>query len=151
MASTHQNETYKQYFKKVGSLSKLALERKAQSGDFPGCAPVGYKNSYDNSWKKVIIIDPEKAPLVQIAFRLVGESNLPLREVLRTVTKLGLRSRNDKPLGPSALWGILTNPFYTGYIRFHNQVLLGNHEALVDQGLFENVQANLVNRKNHRI
>jgi hypothetical protein len=40
MTSIPQSETYKQYFKKVGSLSKLTIERKAQSGDFPGCAPV---------------------------------------------------------------------------------------------------------------
>lgn len=146
MASVYKSDIYKRYFKEAGSLSKYAMERKARSGDMPGCAPVGYRNSHDGR-KKTVIIDPEKAHIVQIAFRLAGESGLPLREVMRTVTKLGLVSRNGKPLGPSALWGILTNPFYAGFIRFHGGTLKGSHEALISTDLFQQAQTSLAKRR----
>jgi hypothetical protein len=133
------------YYQTTGKLAKLVLDLKLVYGYFPGCAPVGYKN-VTNGDRKYVEIDPEKASAIEVAFRLAGDSDLSLRAILKTVTDPGLTSRNGKKLGPSALWSILTNPFYMGIIRYDGRTYQGNHEPLIDEKLFQKTQKNLSER-----
>jgi hypothetical protein len=133
------------YYQTTGKLAKLVLDLKLAYGYFPGCAPVGYKNVTDGD-RKYVEVDPEKASAIEVAFRLAGDSDLSLRAILRTVTDLGLTSRNGKKLGPSALWSILTNPFYMGIIRYDGRTYEGNHEPIIAEKLFQKVQKNLSDR-----
>ena len=143
--ATTPDESYKEFFTAAGKLSKLALQQKVFYGEIIGCAPVGYKN-IEKDGRKCAVVDPTKAPYVQVAFHLAGDSNMTLPSILKMVTDLGLTSRNGKPLGPAALWGILTNPFYVGKIRHQGETLDGRHESIVSEELFEKVQKNLSKR-----
>lgn len=145
LSNSEQENLYKNYFREAGKLLKQAMEQKARAGDIPGCAPVGYKNVTKDG-QKLIEKDEFKAPIVQVAFRLSGDGNMSLRAILKLVTDLGLTSRNGKKLGPAALWGILTNPFYAGKIRYNGIVRNGNHEPLIDEELFQKVHENLSHR-----
>jgi site-specific DNA recombinase len=128
---------------------KVAIQAMAIRGGLPGCAPVGYKNVTMN-YRKKVIIDEEKARLVHLAFGLVAFEDRPLRDILQEVTAYGLVSRNGKPMGISSFWGMLTNPFYAGYVRFRGEIVRGTHEPLVDDQLFGVVQARLKSRNRSR-
>jgi site-specific DNA recombinase len=119
---------------------------KVRAGDLPGCPPVGYKNGRDNYGTK-IVIDKKLAPSVKKAFYLAAEGKLSLRKILKILTAKGLLSRNGKPIGVSGLWAILTNPFYTGRIRYQGGLVPGNHEPMISDEIFFQVAESLKQKK----
>lgn len=127
-----------EYHTHMGRLASRGMAQKAQTGVLPCCAPVGYRN-----YQKKIEIDPVLAPLVREAFERAATSRLPLRSLLAEMTAKGLVSRSGKPLKVSAFWYMLKNPFYTGFIRWHDELIAGTHKPLVSQELFEAVQDRL--------
>jgi site-specific DNA recombinase len=119
------------------------IERRATEGRwFAGRPPYGYTL---DAVDKRMLPDPVKGPLVRRIFDLyVGE-----RLGTTAIAKL-LRAQGSPP--PSAGWShpgvhfILTNPTYTGRIRWRESLFEGTHEPLVDVGLFEQAQAILAER-----
>ncbi len=75
---------------------------------------------------------------------LAGRS---LRQILAELTAKGLRNRNGKPLSLSSLHLVLTNPFYTGRVRFQGWTYRGSHEPLVDAATFRSAQLILGTRR----
>lgn len=122
-----------------GNRVSEGMVRRVSEGDLPGCPPVGYRNArFPNEPK--IVIDEELAPLVRKAFAMAAEGKLSLRKTLKELTDEGLVSRSGKPMGVSAFWNVLTNPFYTGRIRYWGRLVPGNHEALVSEEIFLEVR-----------
>jgi hypothetical protein len=59
---------------------------------------------------------------------------------------MGLRSRAGKTLSGSAIHNILRDPLYKGYVRFDGIIAKGRHEAIVNEALWNRVQAILTGR-----
>lgn len=131
------------------SKSKSAMRAMAMRGQLPGCAPVGYLNVTEG-YKKKVIVDEVNARLVRLAFMTVATEEKPLRSVLQEMAVFGLCSRNGKTMGVSSFWGMLTNPFYMGLIRYKGEVVRGCHPAIVDKRLFSLVQLRLRERNRSR-
>jgi hypothetical protein len=129
--------------------AKVAMQEKADSGVMPGCAPVGYKNVGSGRYSK-IVRDPKNDWVIKLLFELVA-AKYSIRKAGKEASALGLVSRNGKALGPSALYLILTNPFYTGMIRYNGELIKGQHEAIIDKKLFDKVQSRLEKRNKHRL
>lgn len=83
---------------------------------------------------------------MQQAFYFAAEGKYALRKILRVMTERGLRSRRGKPLTVSVLHKMLTNPFYTGKMRFRGELYVGLHQPLIEDFIFEKVQRNLAKR-----
>ena len=66
-------------------------------------------------------------------------------EVLDSITAVGLKARNGKPLTPQSLHNLLKNPIYTGRIKATSLNLeqLGDFEPLVSEEVFRQVQHRL--------
>jgi DNA invertase Pin-like site-specific DNA recombinase len=127
----------KYYVDSMGENIKRGLSNKAASGIWPQRAPVGYLNEPAS---RGIIIDPEKAPLVQTAFRLYATGDYTLARLQQQVNTLGLTGRNGHPLSVSNYQLLLTNPFYYGIYRFSGETYEGTHTPLIDKKLFVAVQ-----------
>lgn len=125
--------------------AKTAMQQQAEAGILPGYAPLGYRNVRRGK-ETLIERDPETFGLIWILFHLV-ERGFSIRKAGAMVHAKGLRSRNGKPLGPSALYAILTNPFYIGKMRYKGELIEGLHEPVVDRATFKIVQRKLKNRK----
>jgi hypothetical protein len=142
---------YKQWLKEQPwnrpGYNASKMKEHAEQGKLMCAAPVGYKNAFAGS-EKTVEIDPETAPVVKEAFQLAATGKHSLRRLLAILTPKGLASRNGKRLQASSLWGILTNPFYVGYIRFNGKLIKGRHNSIIDQATFDSVQKVL--RKNRR-
>ncbi|MEI6477643.1 MAG: recombinase family protein [bacterium] len=121
--------------------ARSAMRERAEAGVMPGCAPVGYRNVRSRAGA-VIEADPATAALVRELFRLVAGGR-SIREAGRRVGEKGLRSRNGESLAPSSLHAILTNPFYTGTLRYGGRLIPGRHQAIISPELFRAVQSRL--------
>lgn len=150
MTNEERNQAIEEYRAAVkrdmSRLVKRGMRRLEERGGFAHMAPLGYRNARDREKGAVIEVDPKTAPLVREAFELAAAGK-SIREILGIMTAKGLRSRRGRPLGPSALLGILTNPFYLGRIRSSGSSLPASHGPIAEPCLFEAAQAGLRNRR----
>ena len=128
----------KYYSDSMGENIRRGLSRKAMSGVWPQRAPVGYLNE---TRSKTIAVDPDKAPLVQTAFRLYATGDYTLARLQESVNELGLTGRDGTPLSVSNYQLLLNNPFYYGIYRFRGETYEGVHLPLIDKNLFTKVQS----------
>lgn len=93
-------------------LQAEGIRRKMESGEGYGAAPVGYINRRvgDRAW---IEPDPVTYPLVQEAKVLHATGKYSLRKLCSIMAEKGLRSRNGKVMGPSAMQWMLRSPSYS--------------------------------------
>ncbi|MFT5424668.1 MAG: site-specific DNA recombinase [Phycisphaerales bacterium] len=97
-------------------------------------------------------VNESEAERVRRVFELYLEDG-SLMPVVRECRKRGWTtkawtSKKDKPQGGAALdkgtvYAMLTNVVYVGKVRHHEEIFEGEHDAIVDQGLFDRVQAQL--------
>lgn len=148
------------------------VESKLLKGEYPGMVPPGYVNinrdghitkRRDDPQKYLLLlklgrplrreeIDPVNGPLVA---RLFEEAAMGTKSVaaLRLYAKtLGVRASGGRPLSKTAVWNLLTNPYYYGTIRYNGKLYTTNvqHEPLVSRALFERVQEAIGGRRKGR-
>ena len=127
----------------------MGMKAASRSGQWVHGAPVGYLNARDAEGKPTMEIDPETAPLVRKAFEMVATGIYTKAEVLRKVTALGLRNRWGRPVSSSAFDRLVTSPLYAGWVKTKltgPEPVRGNFPALVEQELYDRVQAVLSGR-----
>jgi DNA invertase Pin-like site-specific DNA recombinase len=123
--------------------AKMEMLEKARGGTFPSKAPVGYRNAVDaTGQKRTVVVDPVKAPLIQLAFDLYAQDGYSLATLRDELNRRGLRQKTT-PMSIYGLEVILHNPFYYGSIRWDKQIFKGTHEPLISVDLFNRVQARL--------
>lgn len=64
-------------------------------------------------------------------------------------TKKG-HQRGGRPWDKGALHQVLTNPTYVGKVRYRDEIHKGEHEGIVDRGVFDRVQAMLTHNARAR-
>lgn len=116
-----------------------------------GMVPLGYDVDPDPTKRGLIINETEAAHIRKI-FRLYDR-----HECLRTVSEkaeaAGIRAKarkfkpgqiyGGKPLGHGQIHFILTNPIYAGRIKHKSDVYDGQHAAIINDALWQRVQAKL--------
>jgi site-specific DNA recombinase len=142
--------TFAEYYSNnLATEIKKGLNQKHLSGGTPFKPPVGYlprRELIGNQDIRSIEVDPERAPLVQLAFDLYASGDWPLGGLAEHLEALGLRSRPTPKRGPSpirktSLHKLLRNPYYTGVVVYRGRRVLGRHDALIDRDTFDQVQA----------
>ncbi|MFN4155121.1 MAG: recombinase family protein [Paracoccaceae bacterium] len=117
-----------------------------------GTLPLGY-DSHPDPQRRELTVNPAEAEVVRTLFGLYGDlGNLRLVEV--EAARLGLRPksvitpsgrvRGGLPFTRGQLHYLLTNPVYIGRIRHKDQTYPGQHPAIIDESLWETVQAKLL-------
>jgi site-specific DNA recombinase len=98
-----------------GARQRRALQQRAEQGR----PPLGVRlTGYTTTGEEV----PEEAALVREIFAqfAAGES---LRGITRWLTENGHETRRGRAWSPSTVSGILTNPRYTGQVRYRGEIL----------------------------
>ncbi|GAB3999375.1 hypothetical protein GCM10029992_27980 [Glycomyces albus] len=122
---------------------------KAANGGTPHQAPIGYRNvgeTVEGREIRTVVLDEERAPFIRMTFELYASGTYSLKELQRTVTDAGLRTRPSKrcPAGreiPMYTVGtILQNRYYLGRVTFKGVEHQGRHKPLGSQELFDRVQ-----------
>jgi site-specific DNA recombinase len=113
-----------------------------------GFAPVGY-----NIADKKLVMDPESAPLVQMLFERYHALGC-VSALKRELDREGITSRvwssstglqhGGASFSRGILYKILRNPVYIGQISHKGIIYEGQHEAIIGNELWNNVQAQMV-------
>ena len=119
-----------------------------------GIPPLGYDVDRD---KKRLIVNAEEAALVRFIFRrylqirstvtLVRELN-DKGYLTKTWTKKNGEVRAGKPWQKGLIYKLLHNPIYIGRVRHKDETYPGEHEAIIERSLRDQVQATV--EQNHR-
>jgi DNA invertase Pin-like site-specific DNA recombinase len=128
----------KNYIDNLSEETKKGLLEKAEEGEFPAYAPLGYLHDKAD---KTIEIDPERAPIIREMFEQYATSKFSLRRLEVLVAQQGLTTRKGNRLARSSVANILKNPFYTGDFLWNGKQYQGKHPAIIDKELFQRVRA----------
>ena len=130
-----------------GDRIRDAMRLRAREGRVMGQARLGYRNVCLSDGKKSLEVVPEVAPQVHRLFQLSASWGYSILKLVEESRRMGLRSRNGNYLSPSAVHGILRDPVYKGYVRFDGIFARGSHDAIVEEEVWEKVQAALTGRQ----
>jgi|GEM_PF-278643 len=144
---------------------KKGVGERALKGLHLGGIPFGYQSCWEEVNKLrqprcqpehpgAVHIHPQEGTAVQQLFQKYASGQTTLSQLAQGLNSQGFRTRNMHKLedgqgnikaGPrlfttASVRGILHNPFYTGKVRHHDQLLPGSHEPLVSPELFHQVQ-----------
>lgn len=140
---TIENTMNGRFIKELKAKVKRGMDSKADKGDYPHYAPIGYIN---NPLKKVIEADPATfdsvAQLWQKALTGIyttAELTRIARDELRLRTRKTTR-QGGNPLCHNAIRNLLKNPFYAGKFVWAGKIYNGNHPAMISYEQFERVQ-----------
>jgi DNA invertase Pin-like site-specific DNA recombinase len=127
--------------------------RKIQEGLAPWRAPLGYRTA-TLGHKKTEPDRPEQPTfrILQRAWNDFASGQFTQADILRQVTKQGLRTAAGKTLSKQTLANILTDPFYAGTLRdpWSGEEVTGRHLAMVSQAIFAKVQT-ILGRSGHAV
>jgi hypothetical protein len=149
--------TFNEYqSRESGADIAYKMGQKARNGGTIGRARLGYLNHIDRTDGRdirTIVIDPERGPLVRLGFELFAAGNLTLDQLSEQLYQRGLRTRPTarhpvQRVSISKLARMLRDRYYLGYITYRDEELPGRHTPLIDQHLFDRVQAVLDARTN---
>jgi site-specific DNA recombinase len=138
-------------FRSAGDAEKvrMGMERKHATGGTSGKAPVGYLNVRKRVLGRdvrTVEIDPERAPLVQMAFEAYASGDYSISAITELLDASGLRlpmtaKRPSRPMQRSAVYRMLKDDYYIGIVTFCGSKNEGEHPALIDRETFDKVQA----------
>ena len=115
-----------------------------------GCPPIGY----DVCDRRLIINQADAETVRQIYQRYLKADSVPkLKKALDrdgVVSKIRVSRKGNRSGGQSfsrcALYELLSDPIYVGEIRHKRERHPGQHEAILERGLWEKVQKRLRNQ-----
>jgi site-specific DNA recombinase len=144
------------YSDNLATEAKKGARQKAKFGGTPYKPPVGYltaRERIEGREIRIVITDPDRAPLVRWAFTAYADGNYTLRELTEELEARGLRYEPSRklaarPMTQNAVNNMLRNRYYLGMVSYEGVLYQGRHEALVDEATFETVQAIMIARKN---
>lgn len=127
---------------------KRGLKTKINMGWYPARAPVGYLNSknYEEKGQNFIFKDDERFEPVKRMWQMMLTGNYTPPKILEVVNKdWKFKTRTTKrsvgkPLSRSGIYRLFTNPFYYGWFEYAGQLCKGNHEPMINEKEFDQVQ-----------
>ena len=128
---------------------KYKMGQKAKNGGTITRAPVGYLNTiehFEGRQVRTVIIDPERGPLIRLAFELYATGEHTVEEVAQELFDRGLRMPRDarypkeRGISTNRLYVVLRDDYYCGWITHDDEKYKGRHTPLIPQDLFDQVQ-----------
>ncbi len=144
------------YSRNLATEVAKGMTQKAINGGTNGKAPIGYRNirlrDDQGRENRTIELDPDRAPLIEWAFKAYASGNWTVSQLHDELTSRGLTTlptpkRPAKPLAVSSVHRLLTNPYYKGDVVYRGTRYKGNHPALVPAEVWYQVQAVLTAHK----
>jgi site-specific DNA recombinase len=157
---------FAQYFSdSLAKHTSKGMKERVMNGLHNGDIPFGYRrHNKDNPTEQEghAYIVPEEAEAVKTIFQSYAGGGWSLSLLAAWLNERGFRTRNKRKLidgagklisGPqrftldSVRW-LLHNHFYIGKVSYHGQLFNGQHDAIIDEKIFNQVQQKLRQAKN---
>ncbi|HEX8017346.1 MAG TPA: recombinase family protein [Flavobacterium sp.] len=116
------------------------MRRAKKEGRYMGLAPVGYKNKVDESGLKFITPKEPDASVLRWSFEQLAKGLYNTEQIWKKSREKGLKCSKN------AFWQMIRNPLYCGKIFIppfkdeEGYFVEGQHEAILEEKLFEEVQ-----------
>ena len=137
----------KYYSDNLSENIKRGIRQKLRRGEWPGIAPIGYRNNRNT---RNIEPDPIKAKIIRKAFKEFSEGKHTIESLSERLSFWGVVSRKGKKLGNHTIQRILTNPVYIGLIVYKGETYEGKFKPIVSTSIFAKVQRILKDRSKPR-
>ena len=125
------------------------MRRAKKEGRWMASAPIGYINKTSDTGRKYIAPKEPEASIMKWAFNELSKGLYAADQIRKEANKKGLKcDRNN-------FWNIIRNPVYCGKIvvsKFKDEetmIVQGQHEPLISESLFYQVQDVLNGKKRH--
>lgn len=129
----------------IGARTLAGLRQKAEQGEYPHQAPLGYKNVSREDGSKTIIINDKTAFYVKQAFNLYDSGMYSLKSLTAKLYEDGFRTAKGHKVPKSSVEYMLKNIFYTGVFKFNDRIYdNAKHTAIISKELFYRVQDKLI-------
>lgn len=143
------------YSKNLSHEAKKGMAEKVRRGGTNGVAPLGYLNTttkVNGVEVRTVELDPERAHHVRWVYEQYATGDWSVSSLRDAMEQRGFKSRTTrklvgKPINSSQLHRMLSNPYYQGQILFNGVLYDGNHEPLVNDVLWQQVQDVLAGRR----
>src|SRR5436190_7982635 len=134
---------------RVGKRSLAGMKTRLAAGKWPFKAALGYVNGRDEKGDKALLLDSQRAPLVQKAFELFGSGLYTQQQVRERVNAEGLRTMSGKPVDRETFSRMLRNAIYAGVVSVDTWGVaeIGKHPPIIPIELFQRVQDLLDGRR----
>ena len=130
------------YSLELAQKVKRGMRESALKGQFcGGTPPLGYKSNGGR-----LVIDEAKAPYIKKAFEDYA-AGVPKRQIIDELNAAGLRNRNGKPYGNTALQATLRSEKYIGILRWNDIAVEDACPALISRETFDKVQERIQQNK----
>ena len=126
-------------YERMSIALKLARGRttKARGGDKPaGRCPFGYRYTDD---KKAVEVVASEAEIIKKMFELAADGTT-LQGIADDLNNRGLHTKAGNAWNKQGIAKILGNRFYIGKLFHQGKEIQGNHVAIIEAELFEQVQ-----------
>ncbi len=123
------------------------MRRAKKEGRWMGNAPVGYENKINEAGRKYIAPKEPEATIMKWVFQEIANGVFAADQVRKEANKKGLKCSR------SVFWTTIRNPIYCGKINIvkykdeEDQLVHGQHEPIISEMLFYEVQDVLSGRK----
>ena len=128
----------KNYIDNLSEEVKKGLLEKAEQGEWPHRAPIGYINNRETHR---IEPDAEKGPFIAKLFEWYAAGDYSLDQLSHMAKESGLFSRNSQVINKAGIHRILQNPIYYGEFVWKDKRYIGSHESLITKRLYDQAQA----------
>lgn len=119
-----------------------AIARVRQGKWVGGFLPYGYKlvkhgDPLPNGRQpNKVVLNKELAPKIRTIWEMAAD-NKSLTEIAIELQKLGLKTLKGHNWRKQTISSILKNPFYKGFLFYSNETHKGNHEAMIDEQIWD--------------
>ncbi len=127
------------YSQNLGEETSKGMTEKARAGIYPSCAPVGYRNADGPGGKRVLISDPDAAPMITELFERFATGEYSVKRLAAQFRGEG-RTLRGRILNGSLAHQILRKRLYMGEFDWDGKVYAGSHEPLVTSESWQRVQ-----------
>jgi site-specific DNA recombinase len=118
------------YVLNLGEETSKGMTEKAVSGIYPSCAPIGYQNADGPAGKRIIVPDPDTAPVISMLFERFANGECAIKPFATQLNSEGL-TLGGRRFHSSTLHQILRKRLYSGDFDWKGFTYAGTHEALV--------------------
>jgi site-specific DNA recombinase len=127
------------YSQNLGEETVKGMTEKARAGIYPSFAPVGYRNADGPNGKRIIVPDPEAAPVVREVFERFATGEYSVKRLAAQFRDEG-RTLRGRTLNSSLAHQILRKRLYMGEFDWDGKTYVGVHEPLVTGEGWQRVQ-----------
>lgn len=131
----------------LGKNAQRGMRTKAEEGWYPAPAPLGYLNTPSlKKGFKILTVDPKRFSLVRKLFEEVLNGKQAIDVWYEARDSWKLTSQKGSPISRSAIYFMLTNPFYYGEYEWPKRSgnwYVGKHKPLISKEEFDLVQKRL--------